>query len=264
MLDVHPPHSATHTWKDFFIHIATIVVGLLIAVGLEQTVERVHQHYELRETREALANESKANEKDWVANESDWRRTFVELKNNLMVLEYVRAHRGLAETELPGDLEWQQSPFQWKHAVWDAAKLKGVTQRMDLSEANSYENFYEQMVGMGSQSLEAWTAINEAHRFDLVDPDPTHLTPLELDEVIRLTSTALEKHITFGYSFGRYAHDFPERPHTITWGTMAKLIPEAAERDPQGMAAAHAKTIARMKAANSGTHGDRLDPEALK
>ena len=27
MLDVHPPHSPTHTWKDFFIHIATITVG---------------------------------------------------------------------------------------------------------------------------------------------------------------------------------------------------------------------------------------------
>ncbi len=34
MLDVHPPHAPTHTWKDFFIHIATIVIGLIIAVGL--------------------------------------------------------------------------------------------------------------------------------------------------------------------------------------------------------------------------------------
>jgi hypothetical protein len=31
VLDVHMPH-ATHTWKDFLIHIATISVGLLIAV----------------------------------------------------------------------------------------------------------------------------------------------------------------------------------------------------------------------------------------
>jgi hypothetical protein len=41
MLDVHVPHP-THTWKDFFIHIATICVGLLIAVSLEQTVEYFH------------------------------------------------------------------------------------------------------------------------------------------------------------------------------------------------------------------------------
>ena len=35
MIDVHPPHKPTHTWTDFFIHIATICVGLIIAIGLE-------------------------------------------------------------------------------------------------------------------------------------------------------------------------------------------------------------------------------------
>jgi len=38
MLEVHAPHEALHTWRGFFIHIATIVIGLFIAVGLEQTV----------------------------------------------------------------------------------------------------------------------------------------------------------------------------------------------------------------------------------
>ena len=41
MLDVHTPHEPIHTRKGFFIHIATICVGLLIAVGLEQSVEAV-------------------------------------------------------------------------------------------------------------------------------------------------------------------------------------------------------------------------------
>ena len=41
-LDVHPAHHAATTWRDFFIHIATIVLGLLIAVGLEQRVEHFH------------------------------------------------------------------------------------------------------------------------------------------------------------------------------------------------------------------------------
>lgn len=58
MLDVHPPHEAAHSWKDFFIHIATIVVGLLIAVGLEQTVEAVHRHHERADLMESLHQES--------------------------------------------------------------------------------------------------------------------------------------------------------------------------------------------------------------
>ena len=58
MLDVHPPHAPTHTWRDFFIHIATIVVGLCIAVGLEQAVEVIHRHHQAAELRERLHAES--------------------------------------------------------------------------------------------------------------------------------------------------------------------------------------------------------------
>ena len=45
MLDVHPPHESVHTWRGFFIHIATIVIGLFIAVGIEQTVEVFHRRH---------------------------------------------------------------------------------------------------------------------------------------------------------------------------------------------------------------------------
>jgi hypothetical protein len=46
-----------HTWKDFLIHIATIVVGLLIAVGLEQSVVYLHKRHQLAEAREGLRAE---------------------------------------------------------------------------------------------------------------------------------------------------------------------------------------------------------------
>lgn len=45
MLDVHPPEHAPHTVRDFFLHIFTITIGLLIALGLEALVEwRHHVH----------------------------------------------------------------------------------------------------------------------------------------------------------------------------------------------------------------------------
>ena len=61
MLDVHPPHSPTHTWKDFFIHIATITVGLLIAVGLEQTVEYFHHRHQRHQLEEQVHAEAEHN-----------------------------------------------------------------------------------------------------------------------------------------------------------------------------------------------------------
>jgi hypothetical protein len=264
MLDVHPPHHAASTWRDFFIHIATIVLGLLIAIGLEQTVERIHKHYELRETREALEQERKANEKAWADDEHDWRRTFVELKNNLTVLEYIRQHPGTPQTQLPGELRWIQSPFEWNHAVWDAAQQKGIAQLMPLEESNANQQYYSQLAVMSEQSLQAWNAINEAHRFDLLDTDPTHLSPEQLEQVIQLTLAALNKHIIFGYSFGLFANNYPSRNHTITWDLIETLRPMPSELDPHGMAAAHQKTVDRLKAANSGPNGATIDPHALK
>jgi hypothetical protein len=41
MLGVHPLHHAASTWRDFFIHIISIVIGLLVAIDLEQTVEAI-------------------------------------------------------------------------------------------------------------------------------------------------------------------------------------------------------------------------------
>jgi hypothetical protein len=58
MLDVHVPHQ-THTWKDFFIHIATIVIGLLIAIGLEQTVEAIHHRHQRNDLTEHMRAEAK-------------------------------------------------------------------------------------------------------------------------------------------------------------------------------------------------------------
>jgi len=61
MLDVHPPHHAASTWRDFLIHIATIVIGLLIAVGLEQTVELLHHRHQRHQLQEDLRNEAEHN-----------------------------------------------------------------------------------------------------------------------------------------------------------------------------------------------------------
>ena len=44
MLDVHPNHAPLRAWRDFFIHFATIVVGLCIAVGIQMTVRPTPSH----------------------------------------------------------------------------------------------------------------------------------------------------------------------------------------------------------------------------
>lgn len=61
MLDIHSPHPAARTWTDFFIHLGTIAIGLLIAIGLEQSAEALHHRRQVREMVLKLHQESTDN-----------------------------------------------------------------------------------------------------------------------------------------------------------------------------------------------------------
>jgi hypothetical protein len=54
VLDVHAPHENVHSWTSFFIHIATIVIGLFIAVAIEQTVESIHHRSESKDLQKQM------------------------------------------------------------------------------------------------------------------------------------------------------------------------------------------------------------------
>ncbi len=62
MLDVHAPHGGLHTWKDFWIHLGTITLGLLIAISLEQTVEMLHHAHQRHQLEEDLRVEAENNQ----------------------------------------------------------------------------------------------------------------------------------------------------------------------------------------------------------
>jgi hypothetical protein len=85
VLEVHPPHHAASSWRDFFIHIATIVIGLLIAIGLEQ-LSSVSISTTSCARPAKSSSRAQGQRKGMGRFECDWRRTFVELKNNLTVL----------------------------------------------------------------------------------------------------------------------------------------------------------------------------------
>ena len=61
MIDIHAPHESVHTWRDFLIHIATICVGLLIAIGLEQSVEALHHRHERHLLTQGMQREARKN-----------------------------------------------------------------------------------------------------------------------------------------------------------------------------------------------------------
>lgn len=54
-MDVHKP-KPWHNWREFLAEIATIVIGVLIALGAEQAVEWLHWRREVEAERGSLLN----------------------------------------------------------------------------------------------------------------------------------------------------------------------------------------------------------------
>lgn len=198
MLDVHPPHESVRTWKDFLIHIATIAVGLLIALGLEQTVEYFHHRHQVSETREALRVEREQNHLRLADQLTEFRVRVPIIQTNLAVFHYLRLHPGTAEKELPGKVNWHNFGSPFFDYVWQTAQQTGVTAFMSQGEVRRNSELYRRL-RICTDSYAAFRVANtEARAYTVDDADLSHLTPIQIEEQIRLTRILLNRLYRYG------------------------------------------------------------------
>jgi hypothetical protein len=248
MLDVHAPHEAAHTWKAFFIHIATIVVGLCIAVGLEQTVEYFHHRHQVAETREALRVERESNIRAFAESVGEFHRQSAALANNIMVLRYLQQHPATPEAKLPGILVWHAIPGNYSDSAWRTAQQSGVTALMPQDEVRKYAVLYAHIEDVANAFAAVWPTIVRARLYSLFDPDPTHLSATQVDEEIALTQTALVSQLTEAgvmVQLGRIDSGFSSAPTKDELNSLMRL--SETERDPD-LADAIAITNRRLPA----------------
>jgi hypothetical protein len=138
MLDVHPPHAPTHTWRDFLIHIATIVIGLLIAVGLEQTVEFFHHRHQIRVARERIREEASVNRRILLEDERGIERIEANLDRALILVR--RSERTKPATTEAPDFTFDLQGFY--DEAYSSARESGVLSLMPYDESAMYEDAY--------------------------------------------------------------------------------------------------------------------------
>jgi len=139
MLDVHPPHESAHSVGDFFLHLFTITIGLLIAVGIEGAVTR-HEHKKLadeaRETMHAEIQRNESNAKDVLKDIVDQRK---KMGHNLDLLKRVQDGEKPTDTSL--DASYGVKGFE--HTAWRTAQATGALSYMPYEEANRFSSIYE-------------------------------------------------------------------------------------------------------------------------
>ena len=188
MFDVHAPHTTVHTWKDFFVHIATITIGLLIAIALEQCVESLHHIHQRHQLQHDLLEEAKRN--------GEILRTDLALESQAAwfrgVLAATKSFPAGGQTTvnlpstpcIPGtvgangvDPVVRTKYFAPSDAVWATARDAGLIIRLPVEEARMYARLahnYALQEAARDRFLAACERIDALHtRYASTLPDKT-------------------------------------------------------------------------------------------
>ena len=137
MLDVHAPHHTANSVRDFFLHLFTITIGLLIAVGIEGLVER-HQHREIAEVaRKNLRVEIMANANSLSKTLANLDKLKYVMANNLSEVQRMKQ---TDDTHIMLNGTYQITHLQ--QTAWRTAEQTGALAFMPYEEAQRFSDIY--------------------------------------------------------------------------------------------------------------------------
>jgi hypothetical protein len=164
MLDIHPAHHAATTWKDFWIHLGTITIGLLIAIGLEQSVEALHRVHERHVLEEDLRAECERN-RELDRTDIAYLRAYMEWCQKAG--KSLRAATPGQPAQMPPELS-NDPAYRMKYryisptdSVWQVAKTNGSVALLPRDEAQMFtrlDRVHELVLDMDMERRKSTTA----------------------------------------------------------------------------------------------------------
>jgi hypothetical protein len=187
MLDVHPVHGAPRSWREFLVQIATISTGLLMAIGLEQSVEYVHRRHQLQEARREIDAEMLENQEVLKRNTALSQKLAAELDANMALLRATQPPAPLQSSGLKYG-SFHEAGFYWPHdGPWQIARQNGSLSLMPHGELQSYVYAHEVIAALMQALTDLATQMNVTAAIagrSLHGP----LSPADIQELVSATS----------------------------------------------------------------------------
>jgi hypothetical protein len=161
-----------HGWRELVGEVGIIVVGVLIALGAEQVVEKMHWKAEVADARKSLdaqlvdakfANLERLRKKECIARQLDRLDELISASNQ------------------PKIVQLQLSPIRvWATSTWDSAIASGAVAHMSPDERNHYAGLFTFTAEEGELNRKEYDLVGEVHLLDR----PRTLSEGERDHLI--------------------------------------------------------------------------------
>jgi hypothetical protein len=180
-LDVHPPHEPIHTWRDFLLHLLTITVGLLIALGLEAMVENLHHRHIVEVARQNIRHEITENNARGAKDIASIKVNSDNVKGNMKRVRDLRTNKhALDNGEMHFDFSWDS----FQESAWLSARDSGALTYMPASEVQSYADLYNQQELVEKRATSIFIQETQLLADLVMEQDPADLSPEDVHALL--------------------------------------------------------------------------------
>jgi hypothetical protein len=175
MLDVHPPHEKMHGFKDFLLHLLTITIGLLIALGLEGYAEHWKQKELKKDADTKLRQEIEDNEKEIAVVHN---ATTTEQANLKRIVDFLSARK----KNQPYDVSQLRLDFTMgdlESASWKTAAATGALGFMEYDQVQRYAAVYQLQDKYSALQDQTIDGFLQLQSYIIYGFDPAKITPAD-------------------------------------------------------------------------------------
>ncbi|MBA3576866.1 MAG: hypothetical protein H0W39_04510 [Sphingomonas sp.] len=182
-MKVHPP-KAIDSWREFFVEIIIIVIGIAIALGAEEMLSDYHSQKQVAVVQESLDEE--LSDSLFAARErlklADCQQTTLDQLDSV-------AHSNAPKLgEVPAT-----SVRLLGSAAWDAAVASGIVEEMEHEERYDYATLFSIVRSLhetNTRERELWAVVRAYGRTPPATADARHRLSEAVSQLRSLTGTA--------------------------------------------------------------------------
>jgi hypothetical protein len=180
-----------NSFKDFLLHLLTVILGILIALSLEGLIEWHHHRSLAEEARSNLTAEIRENRQLLAGGLPAAPAAEQRLK---ATIETIEAYRKDRRDDRTSKLDWSFGLFPLSATGWSTASSTGALSYMDYSEVQGYSRAYvlqDEFLTMQQNALGKWLDLQKWLARRDSKGSLSNLNNEELSEVEAAASAAL-------------------------------------------------------------------------